>query len=446
MGKRRDPVNSKALFLFLLLSLGCTACGPTQHPSQGDGITEELIIIVGDAGPKKGEQIRDKTLPEPSETQDTSSQDSIADATAKDMTSLPEKKIADLPTQRDVPTGLPDVQVIELRWQPEKPKVGQLVKFYCRIRNNGGPTGKNVGVTYTVNGKAVGWGVEGPMKGGETKEGFWLTKAWPATAGSIVVKAISDDVNRFKESDENNNTLQRTFFVEDGQTGAFDMARYVISQDPTQRVFHRLKRPTGGTADEVFAYRDGGTFDGLKRWFFVKNVSGENWEEFGFDSKYVYRYRDSSWANTCQDGSPAFYFHKDDDRKHFGRWVKRYMKPGETFISPVQSVVDAGYKRVKGCSMSCRSKYEGKVTIRVKFVKHHPSYSTIWKLVIKDVVELRNVNAQGQPHGDRFFYAKGLGLVGFEGPNANDKGIWIGGAYRIAKEKSGPKWVSLCGK
>jgi len=208
-------------------------------------------------------------------------------------------------------------------------------------------------------------------------------------------------------------------------------------------VYSRLRYPDGGTADEVFAYRDGGVSNGLQRWYFVKNTSGENWEEFGWDAQYIYRNRDSSWANTCQDGAAAYYKVTDSDRSAFARWVPRSMKVGDTWSSQVSHYVDAGYKRTNSCRTdTCSSPYEGWVTNRMKLVAHHGTYTTIWGYSVSDVIELTDpYNAES----DHFFYARGYGLVGFEGPAGNNEGRFRSGAYHIDNNAGGaPNWVGLC--
>jgi hypothetical protein len=225
--------------------------------------------------------------------------------------------------------------------------------------------------------------------------------------------------------------------------GNIDLLPYLVPQNQNFRVYSRLRYPNGGTADEVFAYRNGGVSNGLQRWYFVKNDSGENWEEFGWDAQYIYRNRDSSWANTCQDGAAAYYKVTDSDRSAFARWVPRSMKVGDTWSSPVSHYVDAGYKRTNNCRTdTCSSPYEGWVTNRMKLVAHHGTYTTIWGYAVSDVIELTDpYNADS----DHFYYAQGYGLVGFEGPAGNNEGRFRSGAYRIDNNAANaPNWVGLC--
>jgi hypothetical protein len=500
---------------------------------------------------------------------------------------------------------LPDVYIEDLWWAPSSPTPGQEVQFHVRVRNDGdAPTGADVGVGYFVDGQYVGWGIRKPMAAGETNTGFGMVQRWTATGGSHEIMALVDDINRFPESNEENNSREETLTVGhsidsitgglpkgafgsggqtddvtepgnwrwsewfyghqgidridwqydacrgwhnyamgwhkgdlieylmkfggehrrlvlrgladrpgpvelaiyiDGQYNAsavwdnnddcnedvaveiggipygthaiavqfvndyynppedrnfyldgllverssggpgLDLLPYIIPENENFRVYSRLRYPDGGTADEVFAYRDGGWSDGLRRWFFVKNPSGENWEEFGYDGNYIYRYRDTSWANTCQDGAGAFYQVTDQDRSAFARWLPRRMEVGETWTSPVSHSVDAGYKRANDCRTdTCSSVYEGWVQNRMKLVTHHSTYTTIWGYTANDVIELTDPH---NPNGDHFFYARGYGLVGFEGPAGGDQGRFTSGAYDVQSDAGGPpNWVSLCGR
>ncbi|MHC4073503.1 MAG: hypothetical protein ACYTGS_15940, partial [Planctomycetota bacterium] len=243
---------------------------------------------------------------------------------------------------------------------------------------------------------------------------------------------------------ENNNSRAENINVSGGST-TIDLLPYIVPQNPNFRVYSRLIKPNGDTAGEEFAYRDGSWSNGLRRWLFVKNASGENWEEFAYDSTYIYRNRDTSWANTCQDGAAAYYQQTDRDRTAFARWIKRHMKVGETWSSPVDHYVDAGYKRSNGCRTdTCtHPDYEGWNRNQHKLVAHHSTYTTIWGYRVNDVIELVHPTIPGADH---FFYARGYGLVGFEGPSGNNEGRWRSGAYDINPNAGGPpNFLDLCG-
>jgi hypothetical protein len=108
--------------------------------------------------------------------------------------------------------NLPDVVVESIALTPASPRAGDAVSFSALVKNIGsGPTpnGVTLGVGYTVlQGKTVAhqtWGaVAGPLAAGAS-----------VTAGDFVVEAKVDDVNRFEESNENNNLRSLPFTVAD---------------------------------------------------------------------------------------------------------------------------------------------------------------------------------------------------------------------------------------
>ena len=48
-------------------------------------------------------------------------------------------------------------------------------------------------------------------------------------------------------------------------SAALDLLPYIIPENENFRVYSRLKKPDGGTADELFSYRDGGWANGIGR-------------------------------------------------------------------------------------------------------------------------------------------------------------------------------------
>lgn len=106
--------------------------------------------------------------------------------------------------------GGPDVVVESVRSIPAAPVVGQEMRFECRVRNTGTgatPADVVIGVGYSVGGRQVGWGsVAGPLPaGGAVTIGTGSAPWRPASAGTVTLTAVADDVNRFWERDETNN-------------------------------------------------------------------------------------------------------------------------------------------------------------------------------------------------------------------------------------------------
>lgn len=109
--------------------------------------------------------------------------------------------------------GLPDVVVSELRVDPAAPESARPASFAARVTNRGSgpvPADKYIGVGYLVDGRYVTWGaVRGPLAAGAsvdvgTNGGPWT----PPAPGTYRLTATADDVNRFAESDEGNNSRE----------------------------------------------------------------------------------------------------------------------------------------------------------------------------------------------------------------------------------------------
>jgi len=117
-------------------------------------------------------------------------------------------------TRESGPVVSPDVYIEDLWWTPSRPQPGDQVQFNVRVRNGGnGATGTDVGVGYFVDGNYVGWGIRGPMSAGEVSSSFSMVQRWTATAGSHQIRALVDDINRFQESNEGNNSFTKILNV-----------------------------------------------------------------------------------------------------------------------------------------------------------------------------------------------------------------------------------------
>lgn len=112
---------------------------------------------------------------------------------------------------------LPDVQVTSIELIPANPVAGETVNVFVRIHNYGSvstPTGVPVGVGVQVDGAYTGsffvrningTGPTRPLQAGHPYR-WKISPAWTATAGNHQICAFADDVDRFAETNENNNS------------------------------------------------------------------------------------------------------------------------------------------------------------------------------------------------------------------------------------------------
>jgi len=130
--------------------------------------------------------------------------------------------------------GIPDVVVTNVSWTPAAPGAGTPILFSATLKNQGTastPDGIVVGVGFFVDGVQTNW--YGTVRDGTLAPGqsrtitssggpdpyatigpgspvsgvLNPTRYWTATSGTHAVRAVVDDVNRFDESNEYNNSL-----------------------------------------------------------------------------------------------------------------------------------------------------------------------------------------------------------------------------------------------
>lgn len=111
-----------------------------------------------------------------------------------------------MPSYACEPKPLPDAVVTAVTTSPADPVEGQTVQLKATVKNAGNAgTGAIVGVSFTVGGVNVGFATTPAMAAGATVT-LTSNSTWKALKGSHVVEAHVDDVDRFAESNEANNT------------------------------------------------------------------------------------------------------------------------------------------------------------------------------------------------------------------------------------------------
>ena len=139
------------------------------------------------------------------------------------------------PTTAPVEYGNPDLTITDISWEPASPNTGDKVVFSATVKNIGTKStnaNQKLGLRFDIGsvGEYRTWNdaLQEPLKPGESRK---LTatggrndssevsgNAWIAVSGTHTVIAIVDDDNKYEESNENNNTLQKTITVTDKQT------------------------------------------------------------------------------------------------------------------------------------------------------------------------------------------------------------------------------------
>ena len=117
--------------------------------------------------------------------------------------------------QNDSYSGLPDMIVTELTMTPAQPKSGDQVTFAATIKNIGTGSAINArhAVAFRVDGQMAAWGIV--VKTLDPGQSMLLVgtagpnnkSTWTCDGYAHQILAHTDDVNRIKESNENNNKM-----------------------------------------------------------------------------------------------------------------------------------------------------------------------------------------------------------------------------------------------
>ncbi len=112
------------------------------------------------------------------------------------------------------PELLPDSVITQLSFNKSPLIEGDQVSFKATVRNIGSAsTGNTVGVAFLIDDVYVTFGTVDAMEPGEERV-IQSVSAWQATLGAHRLKAVVDDVNRYPELSEENNTLELAFNVQ----------------------------------------------------------------------------------------------------------------------------------------------------------------------------------------------------------------------------------------
>ena len=172
------------------------------------------------------------------------------------------------------------------------------------------------------------------------------------------------------------------------QVESFDVLDYVKG-DGRQ---YEVRNATAG--QERFQIRE----DGLT-FYLVKN---HHWEKFFYDNDFIYRDIDTS------PGNGRYYRLTDPDRQFGSRWLRRKMAPGQTYTQPRRVQF---YNAADGSPSAANS---GNVIDTIMLVAHHDRYQFQTGVEMEDVLEFHWVmNENDHTPREKYFYARGLGMVGW---------------------------------
>jgi hypothetical protein len=142
------------------------------------------------------------------------------------------------------------------------------------------------------------------------------------------------------------------------------------------------------------------------RYYQVKN---NGWESFAIDSTWIRRDKDTS------PGGGRYYTQREDSQP--ARWLPRQMSVGEEFSVSLR----VQFYTLADCKPSAAN--SGDVTDSRQLVAHYNQWTSRHGVTLQDVVEILWLNG-----GERYFYARGYGLVGWE---------------RMHQDPNTPEWTAI---
>lgn len=177
-----------------------------------------------------------------------------------------------------------------------------------------------------------------------------------------------------------------------------DLKNYIIGD--SRRYY--LKNHNGSTQEILQSQVDG------DRYFQVKN---QNWESFVIDNDWIRRDKDTS------PGGGRYYTQREPNSSIPAKWLPRHMALGEDFTV----TLDVQFYNLDNCLPSDLN--SGNVTDKRRLVKHYDIWESRHGIVLSDVVEIVWMNG-----GEKYFYAKDYGLVGWE---------------RLHQDPNTPAWTAI---
>jgi hypothetical protein len=182
-----------------------------------------------------------------------------------------------------------------------------------------------------------------------------------------------------------------------GETAPYDLARYVIRADGTNGpVYHDSKN------ENLQLQASGG------RYYQAKN---QHWEEIWADATSIYRYRDTSDANT-------WYGLYNSAGAQGDVWIARFVSPGYTLTrTPTIRVYNKA-----GCTAAPGW---GTDSSQISFTRYLQTWTSPGGITLNNVIELqsKHVSNTGALNlWEDYYYGEGYGLVAFYAYDYNAPG------------------------
>ena len=105
-------------------------------------------------------------------------------------------------------TVLPDLAVVSIEWEPEKPELGQNVTFTSTVSNTGDGRAAAPTLSLRVEGDSVGLASLPSIPSGGTAS---VSFTWTALAGTHTITAVVDETQTVIETNDDNNEFSKSY-------------------------------------------------------------------------------------------------------------------------------------------------------------------------------------------------------------------------------------------
>jgi hypothetical protein len=177
-----------------------------------------------------------------------------------------------------------------------------------------------------------------------------------------------------------------------------DMVPYIA----TGGVLYEVQHSSGSQARHQTQYA-------ADRFFHTKGHEAHaEWEELWYSAETIYRGTDTS------PGAEQYYTLRDGGQ-YGAAWAPRYWRVGDVFErNPLVT-----FYHKSDCSLAITRMQRS----WLRFEARHASYTFAGGITLPNVVELAWLTSLDEPPVERYFYAAGYGLVGWQGAGIGSSGI-----------------------
>lgn len=196
---------------------------------------------------------------------------------------------------------------------------------------------------------------------------------------------------------------------------AYDMLDYMRSDTPAKP---NMLKQNGNGVQPIRSYDVTSDRFYITKAFADGSGKSPEYEEYTWDSNYIYLVRDTSWQpeNWCNGQQTSFELWTGGRNR--GVRFPRYVTHGQ--VAPVPSYIIKARKEGNGCGL-CDSPFDSNglyTNATYRFEKLASKFFSQTGKTVNDVIKVSILEGVGSDQNEVFYFAKALGWVGFESDDA----------------------------